>query len=162
MWLPEKLALPALAQPAASHTHSGLAFVRLPRQPGAPLLSKMTQVISLVAAAPKQAMTPAHSPMDAVDDYDRPPRAFRAVPDTPDSPSPRTAGLARKRAASINTADANYGRLEKLQLTTPSSMNSEGPRDICLCTPAPKIPRPRNGESSQVPLLSSVVGIETV
>ncbi|RMJ06914.1 hypothetical protein CDV36_013489 [Fusarium kuroshium] len=104
----------------------------------------MTQVISLVAAAPKQAMTPAHSPMDTVDDYDRPPRAFRAVPDTPDSPSPRTAGLARKRAASINTADANYGRLEKLQLTTPVSMNSEGPRDICLCTPAPKIPRPRN------------------
>lgn len=122
----------------------------------------MTQVISLVAAAPKQAMTPAHSPMDAVDEYDRPPRAFRAVPDTPDSPSPRTAGLARKRAASINTADANYGRLEKLQLSTPSSMNSEGPRDICLCTPAPKIPRPRNGESSQVPLLKFALSVETV
>ncbi|KAM0553846.1 hypothetical protein ACHAPJ_007192 [Fusarium lateritium] len=101
----------------------------------------MTQVISLVT--PSQAMTPAHSPMDS-DDYDRP-RAFRNMPDTPDSPSPRTAGLARKRAASINTADANYGRLERLKLNTPSSMaSSEGPRDICLCTPAPKIPRPRN------------------
>lgn len=156
----KKLALPALAQPAAhSVSHS---FVCQPAQPSR-LLSKMTQVISLVAAtAPKQAMTPAHSPMDAVDEYDRPPRAFRSVPDTPDSPSPRTAGLARKRAASINTADANYGRLEKLQLSTPSSMNSEGPRDICLCTPAPKIPRPRNGESSQIPLLRFALSVETV
>ncbi|KAF4989854.1 hypothetical protein FGRMN_8855 [Fusarium graminum] len=78
------------------------------------------------------------------DDYDRP-RAFRVMPDTPDSPSPRTAGLARKRAASINTADANYGRLERLKLSTPSSMASnESTRDICLCAPAPKIPRPRN------------------
>ncbi|KAJ4254866.1 slightly ste11-like protein [Fusarium torreyae] len=101
----------------------------------------MTQVISLVT--PSQAMTPAHSPMDS-DDYDRR-RAFRTMPDTPDSPSPRTAGLARKRAVSINTADANYGRLERLKLNTHSSMaSSEGPRDICLCTPAPKIPRPRN------------------
>ncbi|KAF5018264.1 hypothetical protein F66182_9767 [Fusarium sp. NRRL 66182] len=102
----------------------------------------MTQVISLVT--PSQAMTPAHSPMDSSDDCDRP-RVFRTMPDTPDSPSPRTAGLARKRAASINTADASYGRLERLKLSTPSSMaSSEGTRDICLCTPAPKIPRPRN------------------
>jgi hypothetical protein len=106
--------------------------------------AKMTQVISLVT--PSQAMTPAHSPMDS-DDYDRP-RAFRALPDTPDSPSPRTAGLGRKRAAPINTSDASYGRLERLKLSTPSSMASnEATRDICLCTPAPKIPRPRNGES---------------
>ncbi|KAM5351933.1 hypothetical protein ACJ41O_004656 [Fusarium nematophilum] len=102
----------------------------------------MTQVISLVT--PSQAMTPTHSPTE-VDDYERP-RAFRAVSDTPDSPSPRTAGLARKRAASINTADASYARLEKLNNPkTPTSMTSEGSRDlICLCTPAPKIPRPRN------------------
>ncbi|KAG5660701.1 hypothetical protein KAF25_003307 [Fusarium avenaceum] len=101
----------------------------------------MTQVISL--GTPSQAMTPAHSPMDS-DDYDRP-RAFRAMPDTPDSPSPRTVGIARKRAASINTSEANYGRLERLKLSTPSSMASnESTRDICLCTPAPKIPRPRN------------------
>ena len=104
----------------------------------------MTQVISLVT--PAQAMTPAHSSPMGSDDYGRP-RAFRALPDTPESPSPRTSVLGRKRAASINTADANYGRLERLQLSTPTSMaSSEGTRDICLCTPAPKIPRPRNGE----------------
>ncbi|KAJ4136113.1 slightly ste11-like protein [Fusarium equiseti] len=102
----------------------------------------MTQVISLVT--PAQAMTPAHSSPMGSDDYGRP-RAFRALPDTPESPSPRTSVLGRKRAASINTADAHYGRLERLQLSTPTSMaSSEGTRDICLCTPAPKIPRPRN------------------
>lgn len=113
--------------------------------------AKMTQVISLVT--PSQAMTPAHSsPMDS-DDYGRP--RFRALPDTPDSPSPRTSGLSRKRAASINTVDASYGRLERLQLSTPTSMaSSEGTRDICLCAPVPKIPRPRNGEL-HLSLLSS-------
>ncbi|KAF4984661.1 hypothetical protein FZEAL_177 [Fusarium zealandicum] len=103
----------------------------------------MTQVISLVTPS-SQAITPARSPMDD-EQHDRPPRAFRTIPNTPDSPSPRTAVLARKRAASINTADASYGRLEKLKLNTPTSMTSENSRDIiCLCTPAPKIPRPRN------------------
>ncbi|CEI69060.1 hypothetical protein FVEN_g4173 [Fusarium venenatum] len=101
----------------------------------------MTQVISLVT--PSQAMTPAHSSPMGSDDYGRP--RFRALPDTPDSPSPRTSGLSRKRAASINTVDASYGRLERLQLSTPTSMASnEGTRDICLCAPVPKIPRPRN------------------
>lgn len=82
-----------------------------------------------------------------LDDHDGP-RAFRAATDTPDSPSPRTVDLARKRAASINTAEANYARFEHLRLNTPTNMNKDSPRDhICLCTPAPKIPRPRNGES---------------
>jgi hypothetical protein len=113
--------------------------------------AKMTQVISLVT--PSQAMTPAHSSPMGSDDYGRP--RFRALPDTPDSPSPRTSGLSRKRAASINTVDASYGRLERLQLSTPTSMaSSEGTRDICLCAPVPKIPRPRNGEL-HLSLLSS-------
>ncbi|KAF9770373.1 hypothetical protein IL306_012106 [Fusarium sp. DS 682] len=119
----------------------------------------MTQVISLVT--PSQVMTPAHSPI-ASDDYDRP-RAFRTLPDTPDSPSPRTSGLGRKRAASINTSEASYGRLERLKLSTPSSMaSSEATRDICLCTPAPKIPRPRNVVSRNPnlsnPDISKIIG----
>ncbi|RGP73546.1 hmg box [Fusarium sporotrichioides] len=101
----------------------------------------MTQVISLIT--PSQAMTPAHSSPMGSDDYGRP--RFCALPDTPDSPSPRTSGLSRKRVASINTVDASYGRLERLQLSTPTSMaSSGGTRDICLCAPVPKIPRPRN------------------
>ncbi|KAH7015317.1 hypothetical protein EDB80DRAFT_889536 [Ilyonectria destructans] len=102
----------------------------------------MTQVISLVA--PPKAITPAHSSPMELDDHDGP-RAFRTAADTPDSPSPRTVDLARKRAASINTAEANYARFEHLRLNTPTNMNKDSPRDhICLCTPAPKIPRPRN------------------
>lgn len=105
----------------------------------------MTQVISLVA--PPKAITPAHSSPMELDDHDGP-RAIRAATDTPDSPSPRTVDPARKRAASINTAEANYARFEHLRLNTPTNMNKDSPRDhICLCTPAPKIPRPRNGES---------------
>ncbi|KPM34625.1 hypothetical protein AK830_g11948 [Neonectria ditissima] len=103
----------------------------------------MTQVISLVA--PPKTMTPAHSsPMELDEDHDGP-RAFQATADTPDSPSPRTIDIARKRAVSINTVDASYARFEHLKLDTPTNMNIDSPRDhICLCTPAPKIPRPRN------------------
>ncbi|CAM1503933.1 Fc.00g015240.m01.CDS01 [Cosmosporella sp. VM-42] len=106
----------------------------------------MTQVISLVA--PPKAMTPAtHSPMDLDERDAQVSRAFRSAADnTPDSsPSPRSASLGGKRAASISTSEASYERLEQLKINTPGSMNSDGSKDlICLCTPAPKIPRPRN------------------
>lgn len=104
----------------------------------------MTQVISLVA--PAKAMTPAQSPME-LDDQEGP-RGFRPTADTPGSPSPRLSGLgSKKRAASINTSEANYARLEKLRIDSPNNMDVNTSQDlICLCTPAPKIPRPRNGE----------------
>ncbi|KAL2157815.1 hypothetical protein VTH06DRAFT_5084 [Thermothelomyces fergusii] len=56
--------------------------------------------------------------------------------------------ITRKRAASINTEEANQPKVEVLRLGTPSTA-SPHPFDasagrICLCTPAPKIPRPRN------------------
>ncbi|KAH7157027.1 hypothetical protein EDB81DRAFT_881314 [Dactylonectria macrodidyma] len=102
----------------------------------------MTQVISLVAH-PK-AMAPAHSSPMELDDHEGP-GAFRTAADTPDSPGPRTVDMARKRAASINTVEANHARFEHLKLNTPTSMNRGSPRDhMCLCIPAPKIPRPRN------------------
>ena len=62
---------------------------------------------------------------------------------------PPSGPITRKRAASINTEEANQGRLEKLSLTTPetpSSMDLDARELICLCTPAPKVPRPRNGK----------------
>lgn len=59
--------------------------------------------------------------------------------------------ITRKRAASINTEEANRSKIASLSLTTP---NTASPRpldasggSICLCTPAPKVPRPRNGRS---------------
>ncbi|KAK8038946.1 hypothetical protein PG993_007357 [Apiospora rasikravindrae] len=61
----------------------------------------------------------------------------------------------RKRAASIDIHEANkHPRLQDVGLYTPASGRSSlatpldiggGPRDlICLCTKAPKVPRPRN------------------
>ncbi|KAK4193978.1 hypothetical protein QBC40DRAFT_260470 [Triangularia verruculosa] len=66
--------------------------------------------------------------------------------------------ITRKRAASINTEEANNrSRIENLTLQTPSSANpgsfhgdripegnSSGQDLVCLCAPPPKIPRPRN------------------
>lgn len=55
----------------------------------------------------------------------------------------------RKRAYSIDIEEANQPRIQDLRLYTPNmatSNASEGPRElICLCTKAPKVPRPRNG-----------------
>ena len=78
--------------------------------------------------------------------------------------------MTRKRAASIVTEDHhqlhNHPRIEDLSLSTPTTAttNNTAPtpgsgsrlppdttRDlICLCTPAPKVPRPRNGKFSSL------------
>ncbi|KAL2184859.1 hypothetical protein L209DRAFT_744144 [Thermothelomyces heterothallicus CBS 203.75] len=68
-------------------------------------------------------------------------------PPEPAEESPRRP-ISRKRAASINTEEANRPKVEVLDLSTPSTasprpFDASGGR-ICLCTPAPKIPRPRN------------------
>jgi hypothetical protein len=79
------------------------------------------------------------------------------LPKSSPEESPRR-GITRKRAASINTEEANRQKIENLSLTTPATA-SPRPFDgsnnlICLCTPAPKVPRPRNGMSSLLlPLL---------
>ncbi len=63
----------------------------------------------------------------------------------------------RKRAASINTEEANRAKIENLSLSTPGSASAR-PFDagnlVCLCTPAPKVPRPRNGMSFPPSLLT--------
>lgn len=70
------------------------------------------------------------------------------------SPTPFRTGSGRKRASSINTAPANHGIFEPLSISTSGQATQDGPRDIiCLCTPAPKIPRPRNGELSNPALI---------
>ena len=60
--------------------------------------------------------------------------------------------LKRKRAGSNNTDEANHPRPTEIVVQVPTSSpfaypNSDSGEHICLCTPAPKVPRPRNGES---------------
>ncbi|TWU78744.1 hypothetical protein ED733_006594 [Metarhizium rileyi] len=67
---------------------------------------------------------------------------FIPASDGRQSPSPFRSGSGRKRASTINTADVNNGMYEPLNV---GASSQDGSRDIiCLCTPAPKIPRPRN------------------
>ena len=76
-------------------------------------------------------------------------------------PSSSSSGrLTRKRAGSIDIEQANRQKFENLSLSTPSSAgltsNSDGRDYICLCAPAPKVPRPRNGESNHLLFFLSV------
>ncbi|KAI0019779.1 hypothetical protein F4780DRAFT_792512 [Xylariomycetidae sp. FL0641] len=58
---------------------------------------------------------------------------------------PNSSRPGRKRAASIDIEEANHPRMQSLSIYTPTSTRSDGHRDfICLCTKAPKVPRPRN------------------
>ncbi|KAK6824917.1 hypothetical protein PG987_012411 [Apiospora arundinis] len=78
---------------------------------------------------------------------------------SPSSTATTRPGIVRKRAASIDTHEANkHPRLQDLSLYTPATGRplatpldvGGGPRDlICLCTKAPKVPRPRNGPLEQ-------------
>jgi len=82
----------------------------------------------------------------------KPDRSTGGEPPSPDSPIRSAGPLTRKRAASLRTEGP---RIEDLSLNTPTTDRSPPPppphlpesgRDlICLCTPAPKVPRPRNG-----------------
>ncbi|KAI1076563.1 hypothetical protein F5B20DRAFT_572782 [Whalleya microplaca] len=64
-------------------------------------------------------------------------------------PSPSTTPRpGRKRAHTIDIEEANQPRIQDLRLYTPTTSKTlvgDGPRElICLCTKAPKVPRPRN------------------
>lgn len=74
---------------------------------------------------------------------------------SPSDPAPHSEShqkpTSRKRTTSINTEEANRPKIENLTLNPPSTA-SPRPFDtssglICLCTPEPKVPRPRNGMS---------------
>ncbi|TIC97329.1 hypothetical protein CH35J_006876 [Colletotrichum higginsianum] len=65
----------------------------------------------------------------------------------PDSVGSTGSRASRKRAVSIDIEEANSSRGREFSLET-GPMGSEGGKDyICLCTPALKVPRPRNGKS---------------
>ncbi|KAI1471561.1 uncharacterized protein F4812DRAFT_449573 [Daldinia caldariorum] len=73
---------------------------------------------------------------------------FIANPPDDSGSSTTSAKQSRKRAYSIDVDEANQPRIQDLRLYTPSTgtpNTAEGLRDlICLCTKAPKVPRPRN------------------
>ncbi|KAI0384906.1 hypothetical protein F5Y04DRAFT_269315 [Hypomontagnella monticulosa] len=81
------------------------------------------------------------------------PNPIRALEiQSPDDDNPSLSSTSsktpRKRAYSIDVEEANQPRIQDLRLYTPSTAGSninEAPRElICLCTKAPKVPRPRN------------------
>ncbi|KAK5997135.1 Repressor of filamentous growth 1 [Cladobotryum mycophilum] len=53
-------------------------------------------------------------------------------------------GSMRRRSGSIGAPYTSHEDLETLRVNTANSLNPEVHRDICICTPEPKIPRPRN------------------
>ncbi|KAF9870508.1 HMG box protein [Colletotrichum karsti] len=72
-------------------------------------------------------------------------RASQELDEGPDSVGSAGSRTSRKRAASIDVDEANNSsRAREFSLET-GPMGSEGSKDyICLCTPALKVPRPRN------------------
>ncbi|GKT49926.1 uncharacterized protein ColSpa_10107 [Colletotrichum spaethianum] len=71
-------------------------------------------------------------------------RASEETDEGPDSIGSAGSRGSRKRAASIDIEEANSSRGREFSLET-GPMGSEGGKDyICLCTPALKVPRPRN------------------
>ncbi|KAK2590118.1 slightly ste11-like protein [Conoideocrella luteorostrata] len=105
----------------------------------------MTQVLSLASRDTETVGASVRHHM-SLDNPFRSRRGFDLASDGRHSPSPfRAAGSVRKRASTINTADSNHGMFEPLSINTSGQGTQDGSRDIiCLCTPAPKIPRPRN------------------
>ncbi|CEJ89724.1 hypothetical protein VHEMI05549 [[Torrubiella] hemipterigena] len=105
----------------------------------------MTQVMSF-GPRPMDAASPAHALMDlnkAVRD-NAPHGPF--MPRRSPSPGVGASGdIIRKRAASMNSSaessTSHGGLFDQLSINTSVSMKQD---TICLCTPTPKIPRPRN------------------
>lgn len=74
-------------------------------------------------------------------------RASQGTDEGPDSVSSAGSRASRKRAASIDVEEANNSSRAKEYSLETGPMGGEGSKDyICLCTPALKVPRPRNGE----------------
>jgi hypothetical protein len=77
-----------------------------------------------------------------------PPLSSSSAP-APQPESHQESSIKRKQAASIDTEEANRPKIQSLTLKSPANV-SPRPFDtsgvlICLCTPEPKVPRPRNG-----------------
>lgn len=111
-----------------------------------PHLATMTQVLALAARHMEAVGAPGRRHVDLGQQL-KPPAGFAAAADAGRSSSHIRSVPSRKRASTIHTIDADRGMREPLDASTPGAQGQDGASDIiCLCTPAPKIPRPRNGE----------------
>uniref|UniRef100_A0A0P0CNF9 MAT2 n=1 Tax=Hypocrella siamensis TaxID=696354 RepID=A0A0P0CNF9_9HYPO len=110
----------------------------------------MTQVLSLATQDMETVGAPMHHRM-SLDKPFRSRGSFDLASDGRLSPSRFRAGAGRKKLSAIDTSpDGSYGMFEPLTVNTSAQVTQPASRDIiCLCTPAPKIPRPRNGEYRQ-------------
>lgn len=96
----------------------------------------------------------------------------RSAPDTSDvqcteeeQPTPTSPRAHRRRNSSLDS-DENVEESVKIErpseVKIPAGVRPTGPGDlsphVCLCQPEPKIPRPRNGESIILCLLSQRLG----
>ncbi|KAL7624513.1 slightly ste11-like protein [Parahypoxylon ruwenzoriense] len=113
--------------------------------PGGPTTRSRSQSQAAMATRPRddgEAVRVTVTPRNPL-----PPTPETHSPDDPSSATTPTR-VSRKRAHSIDIEEANQARIRDLRLYTPNtarSTTSEGPRElICLCTKAPKVPRPRN------------------
>ncbi|KAG6008940.1 hypothetical protein E4U43_000079 [Claviceps pusilla] len=104
----------------------------------------MTQVLSLTTRDMESVGAPVHRHMSLATPFRRR-GSFELASDGKSSLNFFRAGSGRNRESAVNTADASYGMFEPLATGSSGQVAQDGPRDIiCLCTPAPKIPRPRN------------------
>ncbi|KAI0181798.1 hypothetical protein GGR52DRAFT_56182 [Hypoxylon sp. FL1284] len=112
--------------------------------------SAATKTTSPLSQSRSQQAMAANSRLDRESAGERPEtlptRAKRPLDDH--AASTATAKPHRKRVQSIDVEEANHPRIQDLRLYTPSTAKSnisDSPRElICLCTKAPKVPRPRN------------------
>ncbi|GJN74395.1 SNF2 family helicase [Purpureocillium lilacinum] len=104
----------------------------------------MTQVLALAARHMEAIGAPVRRHVDLGQQYKQP-AGIAAAADGGHSPSPLRSASSRKRASTIHAVDADRGMQESPSASSAGTQRQDGARDlICLCTPAPKIPRPRN------------------
>lgn len=116
--------------------------------PGVPpvsfLPSNMTQMLSL---APRQMdIAPIQPSMD-LNELSRRGHSEAAFGGLHDSSSPIAEAMMRRPPVSVGTPNTHQDlRDHHLRLSTATAPHPDAGQDtMCLCTPTPKIPRPRNG-----------------
>ena len=105
----------------------------------------MTQVLALTARQMEIVGAPVHRHVDLGKQFKN--AADFIAAGGRHSPTPLRATSPRKRASTIGAVGADHGMQDSPIVNAAGAQKQDGSRDIvCLCTPAPKIPRPRNGE----------------
>ncbi|POR38139.1 Repressor of filamentous growth 1 [Tolypocladium paradoxum] len=105
----------------------------------------MTQVLALAARQMETIGAPVHRHVDLGKQF-KTSTGFIAAGGR-HSPTPLRTTPSRQRASTIGAVDAGHGMLDSPDANAAGAQKQHGSRDmVCLCTPAPKIPRPRNAD----------------